>query len=97
MSLDKERAENRRRLLEQFMRREIDWKTLRTVWEPEDSPEYEPRSDEDHLDFVRQGLAKLQHMDLSAPPELKPRIAGLREDLIAFGMEVEADAAKATV
>jgi hypothetical protein len=62
MTLDAaERRKVRAELAEAFMRREIDWKTLLAVWEPELHEPPEPLDPEEELDKVRLDIVKAEH------------------------------------
>jgi hypothetical protein len=62
MSLDAaERRKVREELVAQFMRREIEWKTLLAVWEPEPHEPPEPVDPDEELDKVRLDIVKADH------------------------------------
>ena len=56
-----ERRKVREELVAQFMRREIEWKTLLAVWEPEPREPPEPVSLDEELDKARLDIVKADH------------------------------------
>lgn len=56
-----ERRKVHAELVGSFMRREIDWKTLMAVWEPEPHEPPEPLDPEEELDKVRLSIVKADH------------------------------------
>ena len=56
-----ERRKVREELVASFMRREIDWKTMMAVWEPEPHEPPEPVDLDEELDKVRLDIVKADH------------------------------------
>ena len=80
----------RHELSAQFMRREIDWKTLLACW-PKDAAEpiYRATSPQEHLAWVRRAVASLDILAADCKGENLAELVKLRQDLLDFGGAAE--------